>query len=461
LLSSSSETAIFASKNNRIMTNTHALLAALIACSTFASCQYTVEEASEGEDLQSQTLTVSLDPSIWTATTRAGASAKATTTPTLPVHYYLYDQNAEAFIADRQITSGTDLSASFAVSKGAYTLYAVTGVEMGDYTTVQHSQNFTFDPLALQTDVCLGHTDVTISQYYSEAKSISIHACHVFARLELTLSGVPASFTSLTASVPGLYTAISWDGVYADTTTAVLPLALAEATSEAEATQTWAVAQYLYPNSQDSLRLALSLAGENRDAESLRATISDNLVAGNTLQINSKYAASSASSNIVVDAWTTTEAAEPSWSAAGGSVSQEPGGQTSYQVGDMYAAHVLVVEADTEARTLLLMGTQRTGQVSNFSTYLPEAHLATSWSIPTKAQWEVIVGYLGSSVTAFNQNMQAKDSQASEVGVDDYFALADVDTPYYTFYKNKYASAVAESSAVYVFPVAVISTAVQ
>jgi hypothetical protein len=455
------------------------LLAALIlgACATFDSCQYTPELEIEDEESQSQTLTVSVDPSIWETSTRTAT----TMTPALPIHYYLYDKTSAAFIGDQEIAEGEVLSANFSVAKGSYTLYVITGTSLGDYTTMDLTKDFAFDASAGE-DVCLGHADVTVSKYYSESQSVTIKAKHVFSQLALELKDVPTSVTTITAYVPALHTGIQWDGTYtSDTMMATLNLTKAALPTKAEATTTtWSVSQYLYPSAATTgLKVGLNFAHGTSHTEYLTASVSNNLTSGDKLTISTNYVSSTASPGIELDAWTESSGTDLTITVGSGSVSgggqdqgqnngqvsgdgQGSGGdgkdsnQVTYTAGSMYKPHVLIVSV--ENGNLLLMGTQSTPEADLSSYMSSDEELCGKWGKPTKAQWESIFSVLevsNGSKTKFNENLVAKDSEATQANSTYGYAINDNKYKYFDFSEQDYVEST--SKTVYVYPVAVIS----
>lgn len=439
------------------MKHKHLLLAALLlgACATFDSCQYTPELETEDEESQSQTLTVSVDPSIWETSTRTAT----TMTPALPIHYYLYDKTAKAFIGDQEITEGTQLSANFSVAKGSYTLYVITGTTLGDYTKMNLAKNFAFDASAGE-DVCLGHADVTVSKYYSESQSVTIKAKHVFSQLALELKDVPTSVTTITAYVPTLHKGIQWDGTYtSDTMMYELSLTKAALPTKAEATTTtWSVSQYLYPSAVTSgLKVGLNFAHGTSHTEYLTASVSNNLTSGDKLTISTNYVSSTASPGIELDAWTESSGTDLTITVgsdeSGGDKDKEQNNvqeNDKYAVGKKYATNVIIVGKDTERKKLLLMGTKTT-YLTTLSSYLSDMKL--TWNVPTKAQWADILTCLGPDIDAFNAALKAKDDAAEAATTGRAYQLTE---GYYTFNSGYVAEADGKSPCVY--PVVEIDT---
>lgn len=443
--------------------------AALLTCGSISSCRYSIDEASD-EEAQStfQELAVTIDPSIWEETTRSGESSTTTVVPDYPIHYYLYDQTNSAFLAEQIVTKGDELVATFSVAKGSYTIYAVTGTEsVTSYTAACHDSVFHFNPLTEGKDICLGHTDVTITKYYNEAKSVTIHASHIFAKVSLELSNVPSSVTAISARFPGLHKSITWDGTYTtDTATTVIELAPVQ-----EEASRWTASTYIYPNATSTLNLGLSFAFGSAASECLTAALTNNLEAGVQLRLKSTYTASSASSGgIDFVTWNATdEDFSMDWkstngvtggtsnSGSGSNVNNTnnntttPSTSEKYAIGTTYGnTHAIIVDKDTEH--LVLMGTLTTKNVNTYSVLSD-----LTWTKPTKAQWQKILQLLGTNTTAFNTALLAKDSAADKIREGQCYSIDDENDKYYYFDKSSYSSSVESEYTSTIYPVTTIN----
>jgi hypothetical protein len=430
----------------------YALLTGVL-CGLVSSC-YQAEEDEISTDAV-RTITVDVAQDVWDELTSRAAAEQVT--PTLPVHYYLYSKSTEQFVADTEITSGTDLGATFDVAKGKYTVYALTGVSCPlTFKEASLDSLFTFAPDA---DICLGSTSVSVSSSNVTGK---ITAAHVFSQLSLSVQDVPDDVTAMTATISSVYNSFGWDGKHGSTTGPVT-LTL---TKSAGAT-TWSTEHYTYP-STSALKITLT-ATRGQNTETVSTTSKNWLTIGRKLNLSATYQTLySAGVTIVTDKWTSTDeelvwdTTEENTPSVGDTPSVDDSTssdtvESEYVFGTQYESVRAIVVGTTE-EGLLILGVRALDRTADLSTYSTFVGGNYSWGMPTKAQWDIVREKCGNDFVTFNEALSSISGASAASSAYCYQvknSSSDSSVRYYRFNSDGYSDDNDERETRF-YPVAIV-----
>jgi len=176
------------------------------------------------------------------------ASAPATTRAAVDPLFMVYLFNAQDNALNNKggymtsIASGVNLYDI--TNPGSYTLYGVTNLVSGEYTstgagvTLTSASTFALDATAAPRDICLGSQPLTVTAGQN-AYTTSITASHIMCQLALSVNNVPADVTSLTVTLPSQTNVFDFTGAFTGNTTSQTLTLTKGASANANGTYTW------------------------------------------------------------------------------------------------------------------------------------------------------------------------------------------------------------------------------
>jgi len=219
-------------------------LTLLLSLFILSACDYSDLTAP----LDSYTVTTSITiEDAWENTSeRASAPAitRAAGDPLFMVYLFNAQDNALTNKGGYMTGLNNGVKLDNITTPGTYTLYGVTNLIAGEYTstgtgvTLTSASTFTLDATTAPHDICLGSQPLTVTTGQN-AYTTSITASHIMSRLALTINSVPADVTSLTVTLPSQANVFDFTGTFTGNTTSQTLTLTKAASANTNGTYTW------------------------------------------------------------------------------------------------------------------------------------------------------------------------------------------------------------------------------
>ncbi len=187
---------------------------------------------------QTITLDVQVEKNdVWTPSTRDGETVYEPY-----FHFYLFGPDGKFIVRKGNKMTNTRLEFPGGKEKGTYTLYCITGWNLGEQTepTADALANSITHQIPSAKEMCLGMTTFTVTG--SQLKyDVMVKVDHIMAKLDLLIEGVPADAEGITATLPSQANTFTFAGVMSGNTQSQKLTFEKSATANADGTYNWSV----------------------------------------------------------------------------------------------------------------------------------------------------------------------------------------------------------------------------
>lgn len=287
----------------------------------FTSCQQiTLDEInSSSRQKVDITATITLDD-VWSQ--QESTATRATGGPLFMV--YVFNSSDNAIYNKGGYMTGIDKGVKFddITSSGSYSLYGVTNLIAGEYTstgpgvTITSASTFTLNTESAPRDICLGKNTLTVEST-TIAYSASIKVNHIMSKLALTVESVPAEVTSMTVTLPNQANIFNFKGEFSGNETSQTLTLSKAATANQDGTYDWtSPATIVYPCAKDTEKMPVTITWGSATVTSkdVNTTSSTCCLSGKNLSLSTTWrAAFQTSASITTSDWSAVEEGTFDW----------------------------------------------------------------------------------------------------------------------------------------------------
>mgnify|MGYP004442984833 CR=1 FL=1 len=464
-------------------TNLIALSGVVFLVFGVSSCLSPAEQAFQNEISESQSSKISISAGLsspWSQT-RAGEEVVPA-----PIMYYLFD--SDGVCVETQLKEDATTKAEFSIDRGTYKVFALCG-DVSDRPSKANAESSASFILPTTTDVCLGSAEISVTDY-GMSKDATVGVSHLFSAIALSITEVPSSVTSISATFSDLYESQSLEGEFSGVQEVVVNL-----TKSTNPSSTWYFPERLiYPCSKDTMKVKIEITSEDGTKQTIATTTAYSLKSGKKITLTSLFRKlNSVSAGVVmsngwtsvsgeIDFWngTNTGSAEDNNGSAedntgsGGTNTgdsgntpspQDPNGENTssnptYNVGERFNetdAFVLRIDNSGENTVLLLQSvtaigaTSKTMAETQLQNYKNSCGNDYDWRIPTEAELDTLMSVYP-SFKNFKNKVVELGASTSSITDTTYYGYMTTNN---LFYGKAWGNlAQSTNGAFYFFPVA-------